>query len=177
MPSMSKLLIRVLGLAALSSSASGTALSVRLLPSMPSPQPVGTLIGLFPRTENAAAGMQVFRYSVSVDGGPLHIVRDFSQQRDFVWRPQLYEHDARVHVTVRNNVSKETAEADLPFRIVSRIKGSQTVVTPTANPLIALLSAPPCAESSRFRVGFERQGGKGERALSHTSLENCRGSR
>src|SRR6266581_327511 len=100
MPSMPKLLISVLGFAALSASASGAALSVRLLPSMPSPQPVGTVIGLVLRTENAAAGMHVYRYSVSVDGGPSHIVRDFSQQKEFVWRPQLYEHDASVRVTV-----------------------------------------------------------------------------
>src|SRR5437773_424159 len=85
MPGMSKLLIPVLGFAALSSSASGAALSVRLIPSMPSPQPVGTLIGLF--------------------------------------------------------------------------------------------SAPPCPEGSRFRVAFERQGEKSEKGLSHTALENCRGSR
>src|SRR5438067_3457939 len=180
MPSKSKLLIPVLGFAALSSSASGAALSVRLLSSMPSPQPVGTVIGLFPRVENAAAGMQVFRYSVSVDGGPLHVVRDFSQQKEFVWRPQLYEHDATVHVTVRNNVTKETAEAELPFRIVSRIKGSQPVVTPTSNPLIALFSAPTCPEGRRFRVAFQRQGDMDDtrdKALSHTALENCRGSR
>src|SRR2546422_8946418 len=106
MPGMSKLLIPVLSFAALSSGASGAALSVRLLPSVPSPQPVGTVIGLFPRVENAVAGMQVFRYSVSVDGGPLHIVRDFSQQKDFVWRPQFYEHDASVRVTVRHNATK-----------------------------------------------------------------------
>src|SRR5947207_3588 len=126
----------VLGFAALISNASGAGLSVRLLPSMASPQPVGTVIGLFPRVENAATGMQVFRYSVSVDGGPLHVVRDFSQQKEFVWRPQLYEHGATVRVTVRNNVNKETAEAELPFRIVSRIKGSLPVVTPTSHPLI-----------------------------------------
>src|ERR1700674_2468909 len=159
MVDMARLLIRVLGLAALSCSASGAALSVRLVPSMPSPQPVGTVIGLVPRVENAATGMHVFRYSVSVDGGPLHIVRDFSQQRDFVWRPQLYEHDASVRLTVRNNVTKETAEAELPFRIVSRIKDSLAVVTPTANPLIALFSAPPCPDGSKFRVAFQRQGG------------------
>ena len=119
---MPKLLIPVLGFAILSSSASGAGLSVRLLPSKPSPQPVGTAIGLFPRVENAAAGMQVFRYSIGIDGGPLHIVRDFSQQKEFVWRSQLYEHDATVRVTVRNNITKETAEAELPFRIPVEIE-------------------------------------------------------
>src|SRR5215212_1799679 len=107
---MSKLLISALAFAALSQ---GATMTVRLLSSAPSPQAVGTVIGLVPRVDDAAQGMLVFRYSVSVDRGPLHIIRDFSQQRDFVWRPPLYEHEASVHITVRNNASKATAEADL----------------------------------------------------------------
>src|SRR5207302_16498 len=115
----------------------------------------------------------VFRYSVSVERGPLHVIRDFSQQRDFVWRPPLYEHDASVHVTVRNNGTKETAETDLPYRTVSRIKSSLPVVTPTANPLIALFSAPPCPAGGRFRVTFQRTDDKD---LNHTPFESCSGS-
>src|SRR5262245_18192479 len=86
---MSKQLIASLAFAAVSRSATGAPMTVRLLSSMPSPQPVGTVIGLVPHVENAAEGMLVFRYSVSVDRGPLRIIRDFSQQRDFVWRPPL----------------------------------------------------------------------------------------
>src|SRR5882672_10479768 len=108
---MSKPLISLLAFATLSS-ATAANMTVRLLPSMPSPQPVGTVIGLMPHVDNAAQGMLVFRYSVSVDHGPSHVIRDFSQQRDFVWRPPLYEHDASVHVTVRNNGTKETADGE-----------------------------------------------------------------
>jgi hypothetical protein len=103
----------------------------------------------------------------------LHIIRDFSQQRDFVWRPPLYEHEAGLRVTVRNNRTKDTAEGNLAFRTVSRIKGSQPVVTPTANPLIALFSAPPCPSGSRFRVAFQRPADKDP---DHTPFEPCRGS-
>jgi hypothetical protein len=148
-------------------------MTVRLLTSMPSPQPVGTAIGLVPRVESAAQGLLVFRYSISVDGGPSHIIRDFSQQRDFVWSPPLYEHDASIRVTVRNNGTKETAQADQPFRTVTRVKGSQPVVTPTANPLIALFSAPPCPAGGRFRVAFQRPA---DRDPVHTAFEPCRGS-
>src|SRR5258708_4840039 len=122
---MSKLLPSALAFAALSCSATAAPMTVRLLTSQPSPQPVGTVIALVPRVDNAAQGMLVYRYSVSLDHGPLHIIRDFSQQRDFVWRPPLYEHDASVRLTVRNNATKDTAEADSPFRTISRIKGSQ----------------------------------------------------
>jgi len=168
---MYRFLIPLLGIA-LSSGASAT-MSVRLLSSLPSPQPVGTVIGLVPRLENAGPGMLVFRYSVSTASGPLHIIRDFSQQRDFAWRPALYEHDATVRLTVRNNGTKETAEADLAFLTVSRIKGSAPVMTATANPLIALFSAPSCPAANRFRVALQRQG---DEETSHTPFEPCRGS-
>ena len=107
-------------------------LAVHLHSTLTSPQPVGVSIGLSPRVENPARAMHVFRYSVSVGGGPFRVVRDFSQQPDFIWAPELYEHAATVRVTVRNNESKATAEDDLRFQIVSRIKGKAPVVTPSA---------------------------------------------
>jgi hypothetical protein len=124
--------------------------------------------------ENPARGVHVFRYSVSVDGGPFRVLRDFSQQQEFVWAPALYEHDARVRVTVRNNATKDIAEAEVPFRIVSRVKSQRASVTSTTNPLVALFSAPPCPEESQFRVEFQREGST---ESSRTSLEPCRGSR
>src|SRR5262245_46715666 len=105
---MARLLISLLGL--LAASVSGAPLTVHLLTGLPSPQPVGTAIGLLPHIENEGKGMLVFRYAVSIGNEPLHIVRDFSQQKDFVWAPPLYEHEAHIRVTVRNNQTNETAE-------------------------------------------------------------------
>jgi hypothetical protein len=118
--------------------------------------------------------MLVFRYSVSVDGGSFHVVRDFSQQPDFLWSPELYEHDSSIRLTVRDNATKEMVEAELPFRIVTRVKGQQASVTPTVNPVVALFSAPPCPEGSQFRVEFQRLGSADS---GHTSLQPCRGNR
>src|SRR5438105_1967689 len=78
-------------------------LSVRLYSTVPSPLLVGTPTGLWPQIENSSKGMHVFRYSVSVNGGPFRIVRDFSQQADFAWAPEMHEQNAAVRVTVRNN--------------------------------------------------------------------------
>jgi arylsulfate sulfotransferase len=156
------------------------ALSVRLVPTLPSPQPVGTVIGL--RAQAKADGDTTkkpprlhFRFSVSVDGSPFHVIHDFSSEADFAWRPALYEHEARVKITIQDLVSKTTAEADLPFRIESRIKGQHPVVTPTANPLVALFSAPPCPVGSRFRVAFHSEGGSGD--AFRTGAQPCAGSR
>lgn len=150
-----------------------TAIVVHLLPALSSPQPVGTPIGLTTKIADPSKGMHAFRFAVGVNGGPLRIVRDFSQSRDFTWMPALYEHNATIRVTARNNDTKETAEDETHFQIVSRVKGASPVVTPTSNPLIALFSAAPCPEGSQFRVGFRAVG---EEAISRTPAEACRGS-
>jgi hypothetical protein len=153
--------------------------SVQLLTNKQSPQPVGTPIGLTARVESTGpppSGPPVgppplgFRYSVSVDGGPFRILRDFSQARDFVWAPALYEHEAKVRVSVRDNKTSETADSEQTFRIVSRVKGG-AVVTPTAHPLVPLFSAPPCPADTQFRVAFRREG---DEDLSHTPAQPCR---
>lgn len=150
-------------------------LSVSLLPNLPSPQPVGTIITLVPRLKNSANKVTyVAQYSVSVDGGDFHMVRDFSQDMPLIWSPELYEHEARVRVTVRNNDTMEMSSAELPFRIVSRIRDGQPVVRPTAHPLVALLSAPPCPAGSQFRVEFRKME---DSFSSHTSAEPCRAGR
>jgi hypothetical protein len=170
---MRSLLGPVFAAAWLTTGALAAPLSIQLHASLPSPQPAGTPIGLVPRIENVTKGMHVFRYAVSVEGGPFVVVRDFTQQREFTWSPELYEHSAIVRVTVRNNDTKETANDELPFRVVSRIKGSLPVVTPTSHPLIALFSAPPCTPGTQFRVAFGREG---DEALARTPPEPCRGS-
>src|SRR5262249_45163257 len=111
--------------------ASAAPLSVRLTSGLPSPPPVGAGLSFVPPVENPERGMHVFRYSVSEDDGAFRIVRDFSQQQEFVWAPSLHEHEARVRLTVRNNATGATADAELPFRIVSRVKGQRASVTPT----------------------------------------------
>lgn len=174
---MEKKLVSVLFLVFFLGVASGEPLRVRLVASRSSPQPVGTSITIVPRIENLPAGPLgsadpvAVRYSVSLDGGPFRILRDFSQQRDFVWAPPLYEHEAMIRATVRNNKSKETAENEIPFRVVSRVKGSAPAVTRTAHPLVALFSSPPCPEGTQFRVAFRRQG---DEAAMRTPLEPCR---
>jgi len=170
-----KLLILSLALGLTALAAHSEPLAVHLLTNLPSPQPVGTIITLTPRLEhNNTATRYAAQYTVSIDGGPFHMVRDFSQDELFIWSPELYEHEARVRVTVRNNDNMETATAELPFRIVSRIKDGRPVVTPTAHPLVALLSAPPCPAGSQFRVEFRRVG---DSASSHTSSQPCRDGR
>ena len=78
-----------------------------------------------------------------------------------------------MRLSVRNNESKETAQNEMRFRIVSRVKAKAPVVTPSAHPLIALFSAFGCAQGSQFRAAFQA---KAEATESRTSTQHCRGS-
>src|SRR3954453_18991640 len=123
--------------------------TVRILSALPSPQAVGTVVGLTAVPKQEGDPLKVFdklrfRYSVSVDGGDFHIIRDFSRNPSFAWRPELYEHQAHIKVMVENTETEQTGEADLRFQVVSRVRGEQPVVTPTAHPLVALFSSRPC---------------------------------
>lgn len=158
----------------MSLAAAAAPMTVKVQTNVSSPQPVGTVVGLRAQAENGPRGQYVFRYSVSDEGGPFHIIRDFSQDSDFAWRPALYEHEARVRVTARVNQTKETADTEVPFRVVSRITGSDPVVTPTAHPLVALMSVPACPQGSRFRVAMQREK---DSAVTYTGEEMCRGNR
>jgi hypothetical protein len=166
-------LVSLLALSALTCLGTAAPLALHLRSTLPSPQPVGSSIGLTPRLENVSKGMLVFRYSVSVNGGPFRMVRDYSQQRDFTWTPELYEHSATIRVTARNNESKETAEDEMRFQITSRIAGKAPVITPSAYPLIALFSAPPCSAGTSFRVAFRPEG---EETITRTSAQPCGGA-
>ncbi|HLY18152.1 MAG TPA: aryl-sulfate sulfotransferase [Bryobacteraceae bacterium] len=167
-------LICILALGCAAFAAEPEPLKVTLLSNLPSPQPVGTAISLVPRLKNSTRATYVAQYSVSVDGGAFHMIRDFSQDMIFTWAPELYDHQARVRVTVRDNDTMKTAAAELPFQMVSRVKDGKPVVTPTSHPLVALFSAPPCPAGNQFRVEFRRAG---DSFSSHTSAQPCRAGR
>jgi hypothetical protein len=127
-----------------------------------------------PGMQNSTRATYVAQYSVSTDGSPFRMIRDFSQDPLFAWSPELYDHEARVRVTMRNNDTQETATAELLFRIVSRIKNDRPLVTATAHPQVALFSSPPCPQGNQFRVEFRRLGDSNS---NHTALEPCRAGR
>src|ERR1041384_4992424 len=117
----------------------GAAPTVQIFTELPSPQPVGTVIGIAAIGKDEGepekyAPLLRYRLSVADEGGTLHVIRDFNRQAEFTWMPELYEHEARVKVTVLNTKTKQTGEAELPFRISPRVAGQSPVVAHTAHP-------------------------------------------
>ncbi len=63
-----------------------------------------------------------------------------------------------MEVSVRNNTTEETTSVSVMFTLEAIKVGSEPVVTPSANPLVYIYSAPACREG-RVRVQFQSAGG------------------
>ncbi len=152
--------------------------SVQIFTDRTSPQPVGTVIGISAVGKDEGdpdkyLRLLRYRFSVAEQGDKFRIVADFSQNSEFAWRPELYEHDARVKVTVFNTKSKKTGEAEIPFKVLPRALGKNAIAIHTSHPLVALFSFPACPEGSQFRVAFERQA---DTVTRRTGLNPCSAS-
>ena len=120
---------------------------VEVTPSEPAPQLVGEPITWTAAVADAQPGL-VYQFSVGEEGGPMHVVRDYSPSNSFSWTP-MQEGVYRIKATVKVGYDAVTTESDLEIdRVDSRVTGSAPVVTPTANPLVALYSVPPGPEGT-----------------------------
>ncbi len=115
---------------------------ISLTPSQVAPQLVGTPVTWTAIPANASPGL-VYQFSVGAPGGPFRMVRDFSPDDSFTWAP-MQEGNYRIRVTVKDGFAVSvTQSATVTDRVDSRVTGDAAVITPTANPLVALYSVPP----------------------------------
>jgi hypothetical protein len=92
----------------------------------------------------------VYQFSASTDGGVFHIVRDFSPTNSFTWTP-MQEGAYDIEVNVKDGFqATEITSAVVVDQVSSRVSGAQAVITPTANPLVALYSVPPSSAGTVF---------------------------
>ncbi len=92
----------------------------------------------------------VYQFLAAPHGGAARVVRDFSPTNTFAWTP-MQEGSYDIEVVVKDGYpATETTSAVAVEGVASRVAGSQAVVSPTANPLVALYSAPPTAAASVF---------------------------
>ncbi len=131
------------------------ALGVTLTSSLPSGQPVGTVV-LFAATPTDPYPMSYrFEYRALGDTG-WTMLRDYEVWPVFNWAP-IDEGTYQVRVTAAAAGTGDTYQDTMTFAYTSRITIGQPVVTPTANPLVALYSAPPCFGGS-MQVRFSAIG-------------------
>lgn len=136
-----------------------------LTPSLSSPQPVGTPIVWTASATGAPTG-QLYQFSVIPAGGSATIIQAYDTASTFPWTT-LQEGSWQISVDVPGFGS-----ASAPFTFTPRAAIGAPVVSPTAHPLVALYSAPPCA-GGQVRIRFQPQGGN---IWQSTPPQNCNGA-
>jgi hypothetical protein len=122
---------------------------VSLAPSEAAPQLVGERI-TWTATAADCGTAPVYQFSVAPHGESFRVVRDFSPSNAFAWTP-MQEGAYDIEVTVKDGYqASETTSAVAVDAVASRVTGSEAVITPTLNPLVALYSAPPSSAGSVF---------------------------
>ena len=92
----------------------------------------------------------VYQFSVGLASGPSSVVRDFAPTDSFTWNP-IQEGTYDIQVTVKNSYSANSSESAVaPYTAQTRIVGSNAVISPMSNPLVALYSAPPSPGASMY---------------------------
>jgi hypothetical protein len=133
-------------------------ISITLAPSAASPQPVGTSITWTAIVTDGSSGGHEYQFSVTGDDGITAVVRDFHTNNSFVWTPSATEGTYAVSVKATNTANLETARATQRFVVTSLLIEGLAAVNPTAHPLVALFSAPPCRSGNSIRVRFHLAG-------------------
>lgn len=121
---------------------------ISLAPSEAAPQLVGQPITWTATVSDTPTAGLVYQFREGAPNGPMQVVRDFSPDNHFTWAP-LQEGDYRIMVTAKPGFSATDAEtAVVQDEVDSRVTGAEAVITPLANPLVALYSAPPLPAGS-----------------------------
>ncbi len=101
----------------------------------------------------------VYQFSVASPGGGgvFQMVKDFSPIGNFTWNP-MQQGTYEIQVVVKKGYRLKKSETMVAtYTAQSRVTGDTAVVSPMANPLVALFSAPPTAGTSMY-VQFAQQG-------------------
>jgi arylsulfate sulfotransferase len=166
-------------LAGLCVPASATVGIISMKPSVKSPQPIGTSISFTVVASDTASGPLAFQFNVTPPRGPLTLAKDFNVgtsssdnwiSQPFVWVPTGVEGTYKIEVVIKDFTSGQTSSKTDSFQITPLVTGDSPVVVPTANPLVALFSAPSCASGSSMRIHFQQHG---KTAFTDTSTVKC----
>ena len=146
------------------------AMTVTLAPSVAPPMAVGTVITWSASVPDASDGTLWYRYRVREFGADFHVIRDYGPQSDLNWTTIEHEGVYEIEVAVLNHDTGEIAATAVTYQIAPQAM-DQPAMSSTANPLLFIYSAPPCADGGRMRVQFQATDGS---LQSSTPYKPCR---
>ncbi len=131
-------------------------LSVSLTETAPAVAYVGAPV-IWTARSRGLGKQPVYQFKVELPDGAVQVVRDFGLSNSFTWNPTeqgTYE----IRVDVKSGFGARRGEfATATYTAETRVVGDSAVVSPMANPLVALYSAPPSPGASMY-VQFAQQG-------------------
>jgi arylsulfate sulfotransferase len=131
------------------------AMSVSLNPSIPSPSPVGTIMTWSAAVPDAGSATVWYRFRSRLKGADFRMVRDYGPANTLDWTASEHEGVYEIEVSAINKGTGESALTAALFEMTSRISNNSPVISPTANPMVFLYSAPPCAAGGQMKVQFQ----------------------
>jgi len=145
--------------------------------SVASPQKLGTTVVITANATDIDPGTISYRFEIGAAGSAVNsMVRDFSVDKSFTFTPTRQEGNFQFVVTARNNsTGKTTTNKVALFRFTSLVVNGAPAITPTANPLVALFSTPPCpagALTTRASILLS-----GSTSPSYTNWVTCQAGR
>ena len=142
----------------------------QLTASVSFPAPVGTPVTWTAVVSDSNSGPLAYQFSVQWGAQPWSIVRDFSPLASFPYTVSQAEGNYQLRVIAKDFSSGEYGVLTMPFQITPLVTGSVPVATPTANPLVALFSAPACPAGSSMRGTFQLNGSS---TINYTNWNAC----
>jgi hypothetical protein len=148
-------------------------------PSAGSPQLLGTEVTWTATATDSNAGPLTFQYNVAYNKGTFGLARDFYPGTlasgiwtgpAFNWTTISGEGNYQIQVVAEDFGSGETATLTVPFVLSPVSTAGSFVVTPAANPLVALASAPACPSGSQFRLTLQKVGAT---LVNKSNWKNC----
>jgi len=129
-------------------------MTATLVPSRPSPAPVGTMITWSASVSDASTGTTWYRFRVRELGGSYQIIRDYGPLNSLDWTAADHEGLYEMELSARNRATGDSATTSIVYQMLSQVTVHDPAITPTAHPLVFLYSA-ACPGGTRMKVQFQ----------------------
>ena len=128
-------------------------MTVGVSASISSPAPVATPVTFTAVVSGEPTNNNWYRFGVREGNGSYRIIRDYGPISTLTWTASDHEATYEIEVAAANLDTGDTGSGSAAFEF-DPIAIAGPVISPTANSLIFLYSAPPCAAGRRIRVEF-----------------------
>jgi hypothetical protein len=167
-------MVPVLAITGLSSATAFAAVTVHLTASR-STVPKGETVSFTATATDSTNSNAKFMYQFAFaphGTSTFSVVKNFYWTNTLDWSPTPHEGSYDMQVIAQSSSGASGSAIETIF-VTSRVSGNTPVVSPTANPLVAYYSVPPCSAPKKVRVRFKTAS---DTTWQVTPLRGCYGS-